>query len=240
MEEKNAKSGIAERLKHAIALCASDYTPEHAKWSLKIFSKEVGIPYRTLQDYIAGARLPGADALQKFATKGIDINWVLLGNEHGDYFHPEAIKIESDAFQPEMSALPLNDNEAVDIIRAMAFDYADKTNEDVIRRSGRSLPLLALIELHETFTATITVSYLRTIEAVPHFLKKGMTRVDMLKVLETAMELSLSDAAKEVECKFDGWTTAISGYVDEDDDPHGSGHVDDQTPPESRGTPGDK
>ena len=40
----------------------------------KRFAEETGIPYRTLQDYIAEKSKPGADHLARIAEYGCDIN----------------------------------------------------------------------------------------------------------------------------------------------------------------------
>lgn len=67
---KAATTGIGERLREAISLKGK---------SLRAFSDDSGIPYRTLQDYVSDARLPGADALSRISGQGIDVNWLLLG-----------------------------------------------------------------------------------------------------------------------------------------------------------------
>lgn len=207
MEEESAKNSISTRLRHAIELCApAGGEADGEKWSLKVFSKETEIPYRTLQDYLSGARLPGADALQKMAKKGIDINWVLLGNS------ADSPLKEADIF-PEADSLPLNDKEAENIIKAMAFDWSDNVNKINIQKTGNSLPALALLQLIDHFRMHATVSYMRTINAVPLYLEKGMTKFDMLKVIETAVEPYLSQEADSIMQAYANWTTAVSAYV---------------------------
>lgn len=212
MEEESAKNSISIRLRHAIELCApTGDEADGEKWSLKVFSKETEIPYRTLQDYLSGARLPGADALQKMAKKGIDINWVLLGDSSGS-----PIK-ETDVF-PEADCLPLNDKEAEELIKAMALDWSDKVNKINIQKTGSSLPALAILQLIGHFRLHATVSYMRTINAVPLYLEKGMTKFDMLKVIESAVEPYLSQEADNIMRAYANWTTAISAYVSAHDD----------------------
>lgn len=207
MKEENAKNGIPSRLRHAIELCAfAGSEIDGEKWSLKAFSKETAIPYRTLQDYLSGARLPGADALQKMAKKGIDINWVLLGTDNSG-----PIK-EPDIYQ-DADYLPLNDKEVIEIIKAMGFDWSDNINKIHIEKTGKSLPGLALLQLIDRYRVHATVAYMKTINAVPLFLERGMTKLDMLKVIESAAEPYLSQEADDIMRAFADWTTAISAYV---------------------------
>jgi phage repressor protein C with HTH and peptisase S24 domain len=48
--------------------------------SLKDFSRKTGIPYPTLQDYLAGKIKPGADNLEKISMVfHVNLNWLLTG-----------------------------------------------------------------------------------------------------------------------------------------------------------------
>lgn len=47
--------------------------------SLKSFSDETGIPYRSVQDWLADKMIPGGKQLAVMAREGIDIAWVLTG-----------------------------------------------------------------------------------------------------------------------------------------------------------------
>lgn len=48
--------------------------------SNKDFSDRVGLPYRTVQNYIYGSRSPNAESLIQICTRtGVDANWLLLG-----------------------------------------------------------------------------------------------------------------------------------------------------------------
>lgn len=51
---------------------------EHTGMSRKEFSERSGIPLRTLQNYIAGDREPGASALAKMASAGLNISSLLM------------------------------------------------------------------------------------------------------------------------------------------------------------------
>jgi len=48
--------------------------------NLKDFSRETGIPYPTLQDYLAGKIKPGADNLEKISMVfHVNLHWLLTG-----------------------------------------------------------------------------------------------------------------------------------------------------------------
>jgi transcriptional regulator with XRE-family HTH domain len=47
--------------------------------SIREFSEIAGIPYRTLQDYLAGKAKPGAEQLARVAAAGLDVNFLLTG-----------------------------------------------------------------------------------------------------------------------------------------------------------------
>ena len=70
MQEKSTESSAGDRLRMSI---------EGRGWSLANFSRLSGVPYRSLQDYVAGKSKPGFDQLAKFADKGLDVNYILTG-----------------------------------------------------------------------------------------------------------------------------------------------------------------
>lgn len=78
---------VTERLKIAVDKVTNG--------NLKEFSKRAGIPYRTLQSYVADEREPGASKLLKIATQlYISIDWLLTG-EGEMYRQAEAVKAEA-------------------------------------------------------------------------------------------------------------------------------------------------
>lgn len=64
----NAIDSVSYRLRLFIAFTGQ---------SIRQFSVETGIPYRTLQDYLAGKRLPGAEHLARMNESGVDLNWLI-------------------------------------------------------------------------------------------------------------------------------------------------------------------
>ncbi|MDO6525788.1 helix-turn-helix transcriptional regulator [Motilimonas sp. 1_MG-2023] len=62
---------VSERLRDVI---------DDQKLSLKEASIHTKIPYRSLQNYVSGKQLPGAEALIRLHdTFGVDLNWLLTG-----------------------------------------------------------------------------------------------------------------------------------------------------------------
>lgn len=107
-------SGLPVRLARAI---------ERMHLSTKDFAERSGIPLRTLQNYIAGDREPGASALAKIASAGVDINWLL------DETCVEAEEIEEHPFKIVVQTL--------DAANCRFLDKYDGSIEaDIIRRSG--------------------------------------------------------------------------------------------------------
>lgn len=52
--------------------------------SFREFERASGVPYKTLQQYLAGRRYPGGEHLARMAEVGLDINWLLTGRTPGD------------------------------------------------------------------------------------------------------------------------------------------------------------
>ena len=64
---------FSNRLRFAI----TNYVP--GAFSYKSFAELVGIPYRTLQNYLSGERSPNIESLEKLAENGINVNWLITG-----------------------------------------------------------------------------------------------------------------------------------------------------------------
>lgn len=71
MQDEYTENRAGERLRESI---------DGRGWSLADFSRLSGVPYRSLQDYVAGKSKPGFEQLMKFACAGIDVSYVLTGN----------------------------------------------------------------------------------------------------------------------------------------------------------------
>ncbi|WP_156839891.1 helix-turn-helix domain-containing protein [Novosphingobium aquimarinum] len=70
MQEEYTESRAGERLRASI---------EGRGLSLAAFSRQCGVPYRSLQDYVSGKSRPGFEQLMKFSNAGLDVDFILTG-----------------------------------------------------------------------------------------------------------------------------------------------------------------
>lgn len=68
--QNSTESPLAARLRVVVNLMSRNQ---------REFAEQVGMPYRTLQDYLAGRSKPGADHLARMAERGVDVYWLLTG-----------------------------------------------------------------------------------------------------------------------------------------------------------------
>ena len=88
---------VSERLRSAI---------RDSGFNLKEFAAKSGVPYRTLQDYVAGARDPGAENLSKMATHlRVSMDWILTGRvDDADRISESTAEYGNDfVFVPQMA-----------------------------------------------------------------------------------------------------------------------------------------
>jgi transcriptional regulator with XRE-family HTH domain len=76
MQEEHTELRANDRLKVAIKARGQ---------SLRGYADTVGIPYRSMQDYVGGKSKPGLDQLEKIAKSGIDIGYILTGRSTTNY-----------------------------------------------------------------------------------------------------------------------------------------------------------
>jgi len=86
---------IGKRLRQAIDMSGLNVTE---------FSISTGIPYRTLQQYLADNRAPAAEALTKICEQtNIDINWLLT--DQGSMYRDQAAASAEDTLDQRHTAL---------------------------------------------------------------------------------------------------------------------------------------
>lgn len=124
----NAKLQISKRLK--LVLQAQGL-------SIKQFSKDSGIPYRTVQDYLAGKRNPGVDHLVKLHEFGVDLVWLLTGDIDG------AIKLEFPAFSSQVGLL-VADKELGSAFFEACIDIVHQLNVEHLNASGEPMKPLEI------------------------------------------------------------------------------------------------
>lgn len=102
--------------------------------SIKDLSKASSIPYRTIQQYLADKRKPGTDHLIKLAESGIDLHWLLLGQEEA------ALKLLFPGFEPLDGPLAA-DSELAAVFLQEALDAVDEFHRDCVNEEGKPLEL---------------------------------------------------------------------------------------------------
>jgi len=82
--------------------------------TLASFSRRCGVPYRSIQDYVAGKSRPGFEQLVKFASAGLDIGFILTGTHVpiAREILPDAIKL-SDTYSLGIDVVSSHDIDAV-------------------------------------------------------------------------------------------------------------------------------
>lgn len=89
--QRGFMSHIGERMQQVLN--------EH-KMSLKQASEYAEIPYRSLQNYVSGKQLPGADALVRFhKALNVDLNWLLTGDGLQELEAPSSIGLNEELLQ---------------------------------------------------------------------------------------------------------------------------------------------
>lgn len=116
---------IAERLASVV---------EEQPFTMTAFADHLGIPYRSLQNYLRGEREPSADALRKLNEKWrVNINWLLTGEGEPstlDYLDRGVVdKVLIECFRPVLRMClskrsPLSRDERVTLFRYAIRDGA--------------------------------------------------------------------------------------------------------------------
>ncbi len=121
---ENAQTSIGMRLRLFLRL---------RNWSIKQFSKETGIPYRSLQNYLSDERKPNAEHLEKLFNIGLDPTWVISGGAKksifGDLKNGNLINNENDTF-----GVVLADSESYSIIQSKIVSLVDEVQKDIFEK----------------------------------------------------------------------------------------------------------
>lgn len=72
MRDQSIRREIGERLKRA---------RRSRRQNQMDFAGEIGMPLPSYRDYEGGKRVPGGEALRRFARAGIDTHWLLTGED---------------------------------------------------------------------------------------------------------------------------------------------------------------
>ncbi|MEI8396216.1 MAG: helix-turn-helix transcriptional regulator [Rhodospirillaceae bacterium] len=196
MKHKSADVGISKRIAHAIEGLREC---EGSKMSLRFMATMIGIPYRSLQDYINGVRLPGAEALQKLAKYGININWVLLGDEEINFECYTDKAPHDDEVYDEFGS------EAHDLVSAISpwlnvhrDKFVNEINNKFISKYGHSLPFLILSEINTHYVSAIVSAYSKARDLIPSLADSEAQINDILNVIEATLRDTLRSEVKDI------------------------------------------
>lgn len=200
MTDREDLESVHGRLRHAVSLKMFD----DDAGSLKSFSKQIGIPYRSLQDYLAGTRSPGADALQKIAMKGIDVNWVLTGEK----FNPATLEPNSVPLltYPAASEFvgPIRDPEMVALLVKQSEKYLDRYLAKCVQEGKNPPSFLRLAALYREVHAHLSTIYLRLAEVVPTLKDKEQAKEAWAELLARTLDDTFDAMRSELEKEMHG------------------------------------
>ncbi len=123
MQDEYTISRVAERLRGIIQARGE---------SLKSFSDKSGIPYRSLQEYVGGKNKPGFEQLQKMASVGVDVGFLLTGLQRG-----ASLKHFTNGF--ERPNFLVSDEEFSGIVYDGLLAAIDRLNGKILAEAGRPM-----------------------------------------------------------------------------------------------------
>ena len=197
MKHKSADVGISERIAHAIEGLREC---EGSKMSLRFIAAMIGIPYRSLQDYINGVRLPGAEALQKLGKYGVNINWILLGDDEINFESEDgsAPQIEGGLLDRENKDTVESFGNIIPWINDHRERFVNDINQEFINKHGKSLPFRILLEINDHYVSVISGAYLKASDLISTLTNSGTQINDVLNVIEAALRDTLLSEAGDI------------------------------------------
>jgi len=159
----------------------------------KQFAETTGIPYRTLQDYMADRRKPGAEHLAKLSENGCDVNWLLTGQ-----FVNPSIMAKEYGFDIESDAV-VADQDLLSKLMTMSQEITDAINDAWIKKYGHSLTLEQLLKhLSSLYGQAIIVA--QGLEDQILILRKHGTRTNaIVEIIKSAILKRLGDIGSAAE-----------------------------------------
>lgn len=110
--------------------------------TLRGFSDETGIKYRSLQEYVAGNSTPGYEQLQKMSEVGVDIMYLLHG------VHSSAM-MQNLSPKAAKSGLLASDIEVTDHIINRLMNIIDHANQDYLKSHNSPMSLKQMMYIYK-------------------------------------------------------------------------------------------
>lgn len=185
MEGQNEGLDIGGRLRTLLELRGE---------SLTRFAERSGVPYRTLQNHVAGKIKPSAEQLARFADAGIDLNFLLTGKR---FRFKSAIPDNTD--YPEEAYYMFSDPEITKAIEEKAREIV----EEFLKSSfivGQAVSFQDLLDQYGNYIRHLAGALLKAQSIFADAKKHGMS---VEGVAQTIMAISLERLAEEVRVRVE-------------------------------------
>jgi transcriptional regulator with XRE-family HTH domain len=165
MQAKSVEYTIGTRLRRLLRL---------RRQSIREFSEATGIPYRTLQDYLAGKAKPGAEQLGRVALAGLDVNFLLTGKARRVGY-----RIKDTAPADDEAYYLLADMEVVEAIDRKAKDTISELLKEHLK-AGNDLTFDMLLETYVQLFSSLADVFSRTDPPIEAARRAGMSVAQLI------------------------------------------------------------
>jgi transcriptional regulator with XRE-family HTH domain len=179
MKKKRNTSTLGGRLRWFLAFRGE---------SIREFADRTGLPYRSLQDYLADRRKPAADQLVLIGDAGVDIHWLLTGRIK-PLFGMEGADIEG-------TQLVCADLELTKATYWAAMDLTDAFSTRRIAAGRKPLSAVEVIDVAAVYCKAMIDTAGRMAETIEKLAAKGASRAEILDIFVGAVA-NVSDATIE-------------------------------------------
>lgn len=194
MQQEHEELRVSERIRDAIRARGQ---------TLKGFSTVMDIPYRSMQDYVAGKSKPGFEQLKKFAKAGIDIGYILTGqptinqiyNLNAHLSSSKMLSSDSEIVELIINQIPSVVDRAFEELEKVTYENADEENFDTKYLNSVSWPVVALWE-----NTAITAARISD-ELYDDLTKLREQGVSIFTIVDVIMEATRVQIMKRVRAK---------------------------------------
>lgn len=179
---------LGSRLRYLIEVSGGD---------VRAFAKRCGISERAMHDYLAGKRSPQTKQISKMAQVGVDIEWLLLGEQRPNISFPIPSRVPDPApVSGVVAATPMLRS----IVQQRAYRLTDrliKEKDNFFQEAGVVGVVIAIWNFYKMMSDIIEThkdTFMKTA-------KSGGDLTEMCDLLLSMIEDKLLDMAWEAELK---------------------------------------
>lgn len=174
--------------------------------TIRDFSDELGIQYRSMQRYLAGQSTPPAGDLARLAVAGVDVNWLLTGARPIAPALAHALRragagLITESIEQEAQ---LADNELLNVAWRQALDLATQFHQRRIDRGAKPLPVGELMVLAAYYYGTMLQLLVKVSRPMIDFARSGGTISEIAAMLAGQLGPQRDSEAEEA-CKSTAW-----------------------------------